>query len=373
MRAVVVRPPEPGVELRDVALPVLPAGAVRVDVLECGVCGTDHDIVQGKYGEAPPGEPFLVLGHENLGLVREVTAGATGFAVGDLVVATVRRGCGKDRFCRTNRSDFCETGLYTERGIRQAHGFLAEEYVEVAEYLVKVPPPLGRVAVLLEPLSVVEKAVVQGQLVLDRKEPTPGEPKGGFLRALVAGTGAIGMLAAFVLRLRGCEVTAIDRHGEDTPAATLLRRIGATHTNVAEGLAPLSGLRFDLVIEATGSVALDFTLVDLLGPNGVVVLTGIPDPAAPTIPVAGGALFRGVVLGNQAIVGSVNANRSYFETGLRDLTEFEGRWPGAVDQMISVRRPLEDFHEVLTGRVGGAIKTVLTVRPGGATSLSPKN
>jgi glucose 1-dehydrogenase len=370
MRALVVRPPAPGVELSDVPPPTLGPGAVRVSVLECGVCGTDHDIVNGRYGKPPEGAPYLILGHENLGEVREAAPGVSGLATGDLVVATVRRGCGRDRFCRTNRSDFCETGLFTERGIGGAHGYMAEEYVETPEYLVRVPPPLRRVAVLLEPLSVVEKAVFQGQRVLDRKEPTPGEPKPSSPTALVAGTGAIGMLAAFVLRVRGYEVVAIDRHGEGTPAASLLARAGATHANVAGGMAALSGRRFDLVVEATGSVALDFSLVDCLGPNGVLVLTGIPDAAEPPAPVAGGALLRDLVLGNQAILGSVNANRTYFESGLRDLTVFEERWPGALGQMISGRLPFDEYRSVLTRRVPGTIKTVLTVRPAGALASS---
>ena len=367
MRALVVRPPQPGVELVDVPPPPLATGAVRVGVLECGVCGTDHDIVDGKYGKAPAAGPYLILGHENLGEVLEVGPGTTGFSPGDLVVATVRRGCGIDRFCRTNRSDFCETGRFTERGIGGAHGYMAEEYVDVPEYLVKVPSTLRSVAVLLEPLSVVEKAVFQGQRVLDRKEPTPGEPRTGVPSALVAGTGAIGMLAAFVLSVRGYRVIAIDRHGEDTTAAGLLRAIGAGHANTSGGLAALEGQKFDLVIEATGSVTLDFSLMDQLNPNGVLVLTGIPDPGGPAIPVAGGTL-RDIVLGNQAIVGSVNANRTYFEAGLRDLTVFRERWPGTVEQMISVRRPLEEFREVLRTRAGGTIKTVLTLRPGSPTA-----
>jgi len=334
-------------------------------VIECGVCGTDHDIAEGKYGRSPEGSPFLILGHENLGRVLEVAPGAAGFGVGDLVVATVRRGCGRCRFCRTNRSDFCETGGFTERGIGGAHGFMAEEYIEVPQYLVRVPPALLPVAVLLEPLSVVEKAIFQGQRVLDRKEPTPGEPKTGTPSALVAGTGAIGMLAAFVLRVRGYDVVAIDRHDDSTIAARLLARVGASHANVANGFAPLADRHFDLVVEATGSVALDFTLVDRLGPNGVLVLTGIPDPAAPPTSVAGGALFRDVVLGNQAIVGSVNANRTYFESGLRDLTVFEQRWSGAVGEMISARRPIEEFGPVFEARGGGTVKTVLTVGPSG--------
>ncbi len=367
MRAVLVRPPNPGVELGEAPTPSLASGAVRVRVLECGVCGTDHDIVRGKYGTAPSGSPDLILGHENLGEVLEVGAGVVGWSPGDLVVATVRRGCGRCRFCRTNRSDFCETGLFTERGIGGAHGYMAEQYVDLPEYLVKVPPALRLVAVLLEPLSVVEKAIFQGQRVLDRKEPTPGEPKTGTPSALVAGTGAIGMLAALTLAVRGYSVTAIDRHGEDTPAAQLLARIGAGHANVGGGMAPLGDRKFDLVIEATGSVSLDFTLIDRLASNGVLVLTGIPDAEGPLLPVSGGALLRDVVLGNQAIVGSVNANRTYFEAGLRDLTVFEERWPGAVGGLISTRAPLESYRAVLTERSGGTIKTVLAVTPGGAT------
>ncbi len=368
MRAIVVHPPKPGAELSDVPAPPVGPGEVGVQVLECGVCGTDHDIVGGKYGRPPAGSPYLILGHENLGRVRSVGPGVIGFAPGDLVVATVRRGCGRCRFCRTNRSDFCETGLFTERGIGGAHGYMAEEYVDVPEYLIRIPPLLASVAVLLEPLSVVEKAIFQGQRVLDRKEPTPGEPKTATPSALVAGTGAIGMLAAFVLTVRGYRVMAIDRHGEETPAASLLRGIGATHANTAAGLGALEGARFDLVIEATGSVALDFTLIDRLNPNGVLVLTGIPDGGGPALPVAGGSLLRDVVLGNQAIVGSVNANRTYFESGLRDLTVFAERWPGATERMISARRPVEEFGEVLSGHVGGSIKTVLTLAPGGAAS-----
>jgi len=348
----------------DCPVPLLAPGTVRVAVVECGVCGTDHDIVEGRYGTPPPGSSFLILGHENLGVVREVDGRVTGFARGDLVVATVRRGCGRCRFCRANRSDFCETGGFTERGIGGAHGYMAEEYVELPEYLVVVPSALRNVAVLLEPLSVVEKAVFQGQRVLDRKEPTPGQPKTETPTALVAGTGAIGMLAAFVLTLRGYRVTAVDRHGSDTPVAALLVRAGATHVNAATGLAALGGATFDLVIEATGSVTVDFSLIDRLAANGVLVLTGIPDAAEPPASVPAGLLLRDLVLGNQAIVGSVNANRTYFESGLRDLTVIEQRWPGALEAMISSRRPMSEFQDVLARRAGGTIKTVLTISSG---------
>ena len=362
MRAIVVRPPTPGAELKDVPPPQLVPGGVRVRVVEVGVCGTDRDIVAGKYGRPPPGASEMVLCHENLGTVVEVGPGATGVSVGDLVVATVRRGCGRCRFCLTNRSDFCETGAFTERGIAGADGFLADEYVETPEYLVAVPPAARAVAVLLEPLSVVEKAIRMGQAVLDRKEPTPGRPRTRTPSALVAGTGAVGMLAALVLRVRGYDVVAIDRH--DAPATTHpLARIGARHVDVHAGFAALGGARFDLVIEASGSVPLDFDLVDVLAPNGVLVLTGIPDADAPPTSVQGGPLFRGIVLSNQAVVGSVNANRSYFESGRRDLLALEERWPGVAAGLISSRRPLERWREVLVDRPEASIKNVLTVAP----------
>jgi threonine dehydrogenase-like Zn-dependent dehydrogenase len=366
VRAVVVHPPTPGVALADVPAPARAPGQVRVRVLECGVCGTDHDIVDGKYGRAPDGASYLILGHENLGEVVETDPGVPGFAAGDLVVATVRRGCGRCRFCFANRSDFCETGGFTERGIGGAHGYMAEQYTEVPEYLVRVDPALRSLAVLLEPLSVVEKAIFQGQRVLDRKEPTPGFPPTAPPSALVAGTGAVGMLAALVLRVRGYTVVAIDRHDDTTVAAGLLARTGARHVNTAEGLGALKGQSFDLIVEATGSITLDLGLVDRLGPNGVLVLTGIPDAGSAPIPVAAGGLLRDVVLGNQAIVGSVNANRSYFEAGLRDMIVFEQKWPGALATLITRRRPLEEVADALGPHVGGTIKTVLTVPLAGA-------
>ncbi len=371
MKALVVEPPRPGVALRDVPRPGLAAGAVRVRVLEVGICGTDHDIVEGAYGTPPDGRSDLILGHENLGVVTEIASEGVGFAPGDLVVATVRRGCGECRFCRTGQSDFCETGRYRERGIRGLDGYLAEEYVERPDYLVHVPASLRDVAVLLEPMSVVEKAIAQGEKVLERKEPTPGIPADRPRRALVAGTGAIGILAAVVLRLKGYDVVAIDRHGETTPAATILRAFGARHVDAAAGLGGVGQRAFDLVVEATGSSTLDVALFDCLAVNGTLVLTGIPDAAAPPAPVATGRLFRELVLANQAVVGSVNANRTYFEQGVADFASAERRWPGTLGRLITSRRPIDQFADVLAQRTGGAIKHVLQVADAAAGTAGP--
>lgn len=361
MRAVVVTPPRPGATLREVADPVPSRGEVLVRVLECGVCGTDRDIVAGEYGTPPPGASDLVLGHENLGVVESTAPGVTSWKRGDLVVATVRRGCGACRFCLTNQSDFCETGRFTERGIRGRDGYFAELYAEAPEYLVHVPSSLRAVAVLLEPLSVVEKAYHEGRTVLDRRGPTPGHARAGDPEALVAGTGAIGMLASFLLRSEGYAVTAIDRHGEETPAASLLRRIGATHTDASGGVAALGERRFEMIVEASGSATLDFDLLRTLGPNGVLVLTGITPSGRPPISVDAGAVLRDLVLANQAVVGSVNANRRYFEQGIRHLQLFRRFWGDAVTGVVTERRALADFDAVLADRASGAMKTVLTV------------
>jgi threonine dehydrogenase-like Zn-dependent dehydrogenase len=360
MRAITTSPPAAGARLQEMPTPTAGAGEVLVRMLEAGVCGTDRDIVAGGYGTPPAGEKALILGHENLGRVADVGAAVTGWSRGDLVVATVRRGCGRCRFCLTNQSDFCETGGFTERGIRGAHGYFAEAYTEVPSYLVHVPEDLRSCAVLLEPLSVVEKAVTEGHHVLARRGATPGHPAPPGTRVLVAGTGAIGMLACFVLRAEGHRVTAIDRHGDDTPSAKILRTIGAQHVNTANGLAALGGERFELVLEATGSATLDLELLKMLGPNGVLVLTGIPEVSPSGVPLPGGIL-RDMVLKNQAVVGSVNANRRYFETGVVHLGRFRSLWGSAIDSLVTDRQPLESFESVLSGRASGTTKSVLVI------------
>ncbi|MGI0053548.1 MAG: glucose 1-dehydrogenase [Thermoplasmata archaeon] len=361
MRAIVAEPPKPGAALAEMPDPPRPPGGVLVRVLECGLCGTDRDIVSGKYGVPPAGESKLILGHENLGRVVEVDPDLAGFAVGDLVVATVRRGCGLCRFCRSGRSDYCETGRFTERGINGRNGYLAELYGEVPDYLVKVPPALRSHAVLLEPLSVVEKAIHEGTAVLDRLEPTPGFPRDRPRRALVTGTGAIGMLAALVLASEGFDVVATDRHDDTTPAAALLARAGILHINSASGPGALGDRRFELVVEASGSPVLDFELLGLLARNGAIVLTGIPAADVPSFPVAGGSLLRAMVLENQVVLGSVNSSRGFFEQGIAHLGAFRTRWGDLAERLITERRPVDAFAEPLSEKSGTTIKMVLTL------------
>jgi glucose 1-dehydrogenase len=349
----------PGASWEPVPDPVAGPGEIRVRMLEAGVCGTDRDIVAGKYGRPSVGSTALILGHESLGEVVEVPAGVGGFAPGDLVVSTVRRSCGICRFCLSGKSDFCNSGRFTERGINGRDGYFAESYTESPEYMVNVPRELREEAVLLEPLSVVEKAYSEGQQLLQRFEPTPGHDRAAPLRALITGTGAVGMLAALVLRNEGLDTVVVDRHDGSTPAAPLLARIGARHVNVAAGLSALEDERFDLILEASGNAPLDLELLQYLGPNSALVLTGIPPADAAPFAVPGGALLRNVVLANQAIVGSVNANRRFFESGIGHLLDFRRRWGPIATELISERRPAIEFSDALLGKSQRVIKSVL--------------
>ena len=172
------------------------AGEVLVRTLAVGVCGTDREISEGLFGVAPQGAERLVLGHEWLG---EVARDAAGFSRGDLVTATVRRSCGRCRACAEQAPDACATGDYSERGITRLDGFASELVAERAEHLVPVPASLGHLGVLAEPASVCARGLRHARAIGGRQPWSPG-------RALVLGTGAIGMLTRCLLVLDGVEV-----------------------------------------------------------------------------------------------------------------------------------------------------------------------
>src|ERR671935_1185596 len=149
---------QPGIahsaRLQEVAEPAPESRTLLVQTLAIGVCGTDREIIQGGYGSAPPGQGFLILGHESLGSVLEAPA-ESGFAAGDLVVGIVRRPdpvpCPN---CAVGEWDMCRNGRYTERGIKERDGYCSERFRIRPEFAVKVAPHLGLLGVLLEPASV---------------------------------------------------------------------------------------------------------------------------------------------------------------------------------------------------------------------------
>lgn len=311
---------------------------VLLRVLEVGVCGTDHEISEGIFGVPPDDGGELVLGHEMLAVVER---DGDGFSRGQLVTATVRRSCGHCLACAEASPDSCLTGDYSERGITRLNGFACELVLEDPTQLVAVPPSLGRLGVLAEPTSVCARAIRHARTIGDR-QPWRLE------RALVLGAGAVGMLSTLLLRLQGVEVWTASL--EDSKA--LVDAVGGHY--VSTGDAPLDALgRFDLVIEAAGNAHLMAQTLGLLGRSGVACLLGI-DPRKQDVTIDGPTLALDAILQNNVLFGSVNAQRQDWLAAVDALDGARTTWPGALEQLIGLRVPLDRFEEAFAFRGGKA-------------------
>jgi glucose 1-dehydrogenase len=287
---------------------------------------------------------------------------------GNLVVPMVRRPCpvSSCRACASDRQDFCYTGLFTERGIHGAHGFLTEQVVEHEKYLNVVPRALREVGVLAEPLTIAEKALRQIWEVQARLPwacpIVPGEPAGHCHAAVVLGAGPVGLLGAMALAASGFAVTVYSREPAPNPKAALVEAIGADYVSSREtspeALAARIG-NIDVVYEASGASAASFELMKVLGTNGVFVFTGVPGRKSP-IELDADLLMRRLVLGNQVVFGTVNADRAAFEAAIAHLGEFRERWPGVPEALITGRFPIERYGDLLCG-TGRGIKNVISV------------
>ena len=353
MKAVTVSPRTAGsLSLREVDAPTPKPGELLLQVQRVGICGTDMDIVSGFYGEAPQSSPYLIIGHESLSRVEAVGPGVEGFSKGDLVVPTVRRDCPEECLnCRNGESDMCVTGHYREHGIKGLHGFASQLAVTDARFVVKLPEALSDVGVLLEPLTIVEKGIDQVFRIQNAR--MKWEPK----RALVLGSGPVGLLATALLWLGGLDVTTIARKTADSLKARLVAATGANYVNAKE--TPLSSMedRFDLVFEATGSTSVALEAQTLCDTNGVVSFVGIYRSEVASEDA--GEVFTNLVLGNRAYLGSVNANISYFRRGASDLVSIERHFGGLLDRMITDRVPLSEWERAYSGKGEDSIKAIL--------------
>ncbi len=347
---------------------VMHGRGVRVKVLRVGVDGTDKEINAAEYGMAPPGDDFLVLGHESFGQVEAVGPNVVGLAPGDFVVATVRRP-GHSLYDRIGTYDMTLDDTYYERGINLRHGYLTEYYVDDPEYIVKVPQGLRDVGVLLEPTSVVEKGIAQAYEIQRRLRVW--RP----MRAAVVGAGTIGLLAALVLELRGLEVTVFGRTPRPYLNSDLIEALGIRYLSTAE-VPLLEGAGrhgpFDLIFEASGFSPIVFEAMQALGKNGVLVLSSVTGGQR-TVEVPADRINLEFVLGNKVVVGTVNANREYFELGARDLAQAELSYPGWLSRLITHRvTGLENFRQLfeLLTMGQGAIKVVCEVAAMDAASGS---
>ncbi len=321
MKAIAVKPGIPNsVHLVDMPKPTVDdiAGGrgVLVKVLSVGVDGTDKEINNAEYGAAPEGEGFLVIGHEGFGIVEETGRNVHELKKGDYVVATVRRP-GSSIYDLIGTNDMTTDDTYYERGINLRHGFLSEYYVDDADFIVKVPRGLKDVGVLLEPMTVVQKGIAQAFEIQRRLRVW--KPK----RAAVMGAGTIGLLATLVLRLRGIEVVTFGRTLKPYLNSDLIEELGARYMSTADISIPEyaeANGGFDLIFEATGSSPVVFDSMQALSKNGVLVLSSVTGGNR-LIEVAADKINLDFVLGNKVMVGTVNANREYFESGVKDMSQ----------------------------------------------------
>lgn len=338
---------------------------VLVEVLQVGACGTDREINNAEYGIAPKESEFLVLGHENLGRVAEIGDKVADLDVGNYVVATVRRPRGSSIYDKIGEQDFTTDDKHFERGISRLHGYMAEYYVEDADFLVKVPPAIAEVAVLLEPLSIVEKGLKQASDIQERLKIW--HPK----TAAVLGVGNVGLLTVMALRMRGYRVHGFGRDArEGYQNAELCEAIGATYDTTAEISIEQSTEKYgqyDLVFECTGFSPIIFDAMQSLNENGILILASVTGGDRKTDHVPSDKINQMFVLGNRAMVGTVNAGREHFEMGVKDLALCEAMYPGWLGRMLTHKIVgLENYPQVFdildnSGKYK-AIKTYLEVR-----------
>jgi glucose 1-dehydrogenase len=307
-------------------------GELLVDGIALGVCGTDREIAAGEYGWAPPGSGRLVLGHESLGRVIQAP-GDSGFAPGDLVVGVVRRPDPEPcPACARGEFDFCRNGGYTERGIKELHGYGSERWTVEADYAVKLDPALEPVGMLMEPTTILAKAWDQIERIGRRAYFAPE-------RVLVTGAGPIGLLAAMLGAQRGLEVHVLDR-STGGPKPDLVADLGAHYhhsdvATVAEAVEP------DITIEATGAEQVVAEAIAHNAAFGIVCLTGV-SPSGRPLTVDLGSLNRDIVLENDVVFGTVNANLHHYGLAAEALGRADRSW---LERLITRRVPLEDFRQ----------------------------
>jgi glucose 1-dehydrogenase len=344
MKAITVEPKKAGsAQLQNISEPDLRGGSLLVEAIAVGVCGTDVEITEGKYGWAPPGESRLVLGHESLGRVID-PGPSSGLKKGDLVVGLVRRPdpvpCPN---CAVGEWDMCRNGQYTERGIKEIHGYMSERWRVEPEYAIKIDPTLGILGVLLEPTTVVTKAW-EHALAVGRR--AFWEPR----TALVTGAGPIGLLAALLGVQLGFEVHVLDRV-QSGLKPELVHALGATYHST--GVADV-GFEPEVILECTGAGEVISDAISCVAASGIVCLTGVGHGGSPP-PMPMADIASSAVLKNNVVIGSVNANKRHWYKAAEALARAERSW---LARLITGRERPEDFAKAI-GRGPQHIKVVI--------------
>jgi glucose 1-dehydrogenase len=349
MKAIAVTPGRPNsIHLREIEKPSVddvPEGrGVLVKVLRVGVDGTDKEINAAEYGAAPEGDDYLVIGHESFGIVEEVGPNVPDtIRPGTYVVATVRRP-GSTIYGQIGLQDFTTDDVYYERGINLLHGYLTEYYVEDSRFVFPLPPNLSEVGVLLEPMTVAQKGVNQAYEIQRRLKVW--EPR----RAAILGSGTIGLLMALAARLRGLDLTVLSLPTRPYRNADLVEELGGTYaSSEEESLTEVTAERgpFDLIMDATGFSPIVWEAAEVLGKNGVLVLSSITGGDR-KVEIDSDKINQSFVLGNKVMVGTVNAGPADFRSGVDDLIKAQALFPGWLDKLLTTPIDgLERYEEMI--------------------------
>jgi threonine dehydrogenase-like Zn-dependent dehydrogenase len=349
MQAITIVPGQPrSVALKEVAEPEPTEGSLLVRALQLGICGTDFDLIAGDYGWAPDGCGHLVLGHESFGEVIEAPS-ASNFNKGDLVVGIVRRPDSEPCVaCAAGEWDMCRNGRYTERGIKERHGFGAQRWRIEPEFAVKVDTEMRAVGVLVEPASVLAKAWEQIEHIGQRAQWRPRS-------LLVTGAGPIGLLAAMMGQQRGLAVHVLDQV-TDGPKPKLVEKLGAKYyTGGVERL----GFAPDIVIECSGAAALTRDCMLQMGSAGILCMVGSSAHAQDAL-LDVSQFNRAMVLNNLTVFGVVNGNRRHYEQAAEALRRASRNW---LLGLITRREPLANWSAAFQ-RQPGDVKVVIDLASG---------
>ncbi len=341
MKAVAVKPlTKNSASLLDMPKPVINDSEALIKTCAVGIDGTDIEINQGAYGEAPVDEDILVIGHEAVGEVEEIGAKVTDLHVGELVVPTVRRGDSSD---------------YQERGIKKAHGFLSEYFKESPANLVKLIPELGNIGPLIEPMSIAQKAIDQALKIQQRLEGWSPE------NILVLGAGALGLLLTMALRSKGYEVYTFDIADSDSLKAKTVQNTGGKYVGAKETtlekFANDAGLS-DLIFEATGNSDIAFSAVNILSQDGAMCLLGVAGRDHSS-QICLGCLNNHIVLGNRVLFGSVSSTRTHFEEAIETAKKVNSQWPGVLNSIITDDMSLTEYGKAFQKKQAYQIKGVI--------------
>jgi threonine dehydrogenase-like Zn-dependent dehydrogenase len=350
---------------------------VLVRVKEVGVDGTDFNMVRHELQDISKDSDRIILGHEMAGVVEEIGSGVRSLVPGDIVVMTVRRGCGICQPCLNNQSDMCMTGLYTERGLHKRDGFLTEFVVDKEQYTVKIPDGLERLAIFTEPLSISEKAIEQIRIIQSRIPWSCSHPEhtfdskqwGSCKTALVVGAGTLGLLATALLRLEGVFTYVADIVPEDSLKVHLIRDMGASYIDARQKtpkelveMCSNNTSHLDIILEASGAANTAVELINYMSRSSIYVMTGIPREKL-SIRLDAAQMVRQIVRNNHVIVGSVNSNRRHFEMAIQDIPDIGVTFGNMMDEMITHCFQFGDYKKAFSLEYKNHIKTIIEVEP----------